>query len=88
MGRTSINEPGRNARIDSISTVKPPFTLPLMTPMTTSSAKWAASKPFQASARFAFLGIIWFPRTVLDGFQSHLHFIANAELHSPLALVN
>ncbi len=37
-GRTSTREPGRNARIPFSSTVKPPLTLPLITPVTVSAS--------------------------------------------------
>src|SRR5471032_2893736 len=50
-GRTSTKEPGRNARMPLTSTVKPPLTLPLITPLTTSSAAKAASRTIQHSDR-------------------------------------
>ena len=53
-GRTSTREPGRNARMFFSSTVKPPLTLPLITPVTISSASKAFSSSFQLSARLAF----------------------------------
>ena len=53
-GRTSTSEPGRNARMSSMSTVNPPLTLPLIMPVTFSSASNAPSRRFQACARLAF----------------------------------
>ena len=53
-GRTSTKEPGRNARMLLRSTVKPPLTLPLITPVTMSFFSYAASSSIQDSARFAF----------------------------------
>ncbi len=53
-GRMSTSEPGRNARISLMSTVKPPFTLPLIWPSTTSWLSKAVSSIFQVSARLAF----------------------------------
>ena len=50
----STKEPGRNARMLNNSTVKPPLTLPLITPLTTAFSSNAFSSSFQASARFAF----------------------------------
>ena len=53
-GRMSTKEPGRNARIGPISTVKPPFTLPEIIPFTISSSSKAFSSSPQTSARLAF----------------------------------
>ena len=53
-GRMSTSDPGRNARMSLMSTVKPPLTLPFKTPLTTlllSKASWSIS---QDSARRAF----------------------------------
>lgn len=58
-GRTSTREPGRNARMPAMSTVKPPLTLPLMTPITlvpSSAAFWSLS---QASSFLAFSREVW-----------------------------
>ena len=54
IGRTSTNEPGKNARTFSNSTVKPPFTLPVMIPITVSLASKACSSLIHASAALAF----------------------------------
>ena len=53
-GRTSTSEPGRNARTFSISTVKPPLTRPVMTPVTISDLLNASSSRVQVRARLAF----------------------------------
>ena len=53
-GLTSTSEPGRNARKPRTSTVNPPLTLPLITPVTISSLVCAASSSIQDSARRAF----------------------------------
>ena len=53
-GRTSTNEPGRNARIPSTSTVKPPLTFPVITPITVSLSSQAFSRRTHASWRLAF----------------------------------
>ena len=53
-GRTSTSEPGRNARTCSISTVNPPLTRPVMTPMTISALLNASSRRVQVRARLAF----------------------------------
>ena len=54
IGRTSTNEPGRNARTEPISTVKPPFTLLEIIPLTISSLSEIFSRKFQVSTRLAF----------------------------------
>jgi len=53
-GRTSTSEPGRNARTFSISTVKPPLTRPVITPVTISDLLNASSRRVQVRARLAF----------------------------------
>ena len=53
-GRTSTSEPGRNARTFSISTVKPPLTRPVMTPVTICELLKAVSRRVQVRARLAF----------------------------------
>ena len=53
-GRTSTNDPGRNARTEPISTVKPPLTLDEITPLTISSFSCSCSSARQLSSRFAF----------------------------------
>src|SRR5215831_9913070 len=53
-GRTSTSEPGRKARTFSISTVKPPLTRPVMTPVTISDLLKASSRRVQVRARLAF----------------------------------
>ena len=54
IGRTSTSEPGRNARMFSRSTVKPPLTLPEIIPITVSLASNACSNLIHASAALAF----------------------------------
>src|SRR5579864_8509161 len=53
-GRTSTSEPGRNARTLSISTVNPPLTRPVITPVTISELLNAVSRRVQVRARLAF----------------------------------
>ena len=53
-GRTSTSEPGRKARISPSSTVKPPLTLPVILPLTVSSASKSLSRNPQAWFRLAF----------------------------------
>src|SRR5215472_17322713 len=53
-GRTSTSEPGRNARTFSISTVNPPLTRPVITPVTISDLLNASSRRVQVRARLAF----------------------------------
>ena len=53
-GRTSTSEPGRNARMLLIITVRPPLTLPLITPDKMSPFSIASSKAIQSAARLAF----------------------------------
>jgi hypothetical protein len=54
MGRTSIKEPGKKALNPCTSTVNPPLTLPLIIPITASSAFKAASNIIHDSAARAF----------------------------------
>ena len=54
IGRTSTSEPGKNARTRSISTVKPPRTRPLMTPLTISPCWNASSRRAHVRVRLAF----------------------------------
>ncbi len=44
IGRASISEPGRNARMPLTSTVRPPLTLPLVVPVTKSPDSSAFSR--------------------------------------------
>ena len=53
IGRTSINEPGKKALTEFISTVKPPLTLPITLPVTVSLSLKATSRSRHTSARFA-----------------------------------
>ena len=53
-GRTSTKDPGKKALILFKSTVNPPFTLPLIIPVTMSFFSWAASSSIHDSARLAF----------------------------------
>ena len=53
-GLTSTRDPGKNALMLLRSTVNPPLTLPLITPVTMSFFSCAASNSIQDSARFAF----------------------------------
>ena len=53
-GRTSTKEPGRNARTEPISTVKPPLTLDEIKPVTISSFSCSCSRARQLSSRLAF----------------------------------
>ena len=54
MGRTSIKEPGKKARMLLINTVKPPLTRPLIKPDKISPLSIASSKATQSWARLAF----------------------------------
>ena len=54
MGRTSNKEPGKKARMLFTITVKPPFTLPLITPDRISPSSMASSRVIQSAARLAF----------------------------------
>ena len=54
IGRVSTNEPGKNARTGPMSTVKPPLTLPEITPVTISPSSKIFSSLVQVSARLAF----------------------------------
>ena len=53
-GRTSTREPGKNALNPLSSTVKPPFTLPVITPITVSFDLFASSSSNHTSALLAF----------------------------------
>ena len=53
-GRTSTKEPGKKARMSLSSTTKPPFTLPVIIPVTISSLLKASSKISHARKRRAF----------------------------------
>ena len=76
-GRTSTSEPGRNARTFSSSTVKPPFTRPVMMPVTISDSLNAFSRRVQVRARLAFSrDSRVFAVAVFDGIQRHFDFIA------------
>ena len=68
-----------------MSTVKPPLTLPLMTPVTASPSSKAVSRQFQALALFAF------SRERPGGAESVLHRVerdldevADRDLHLPV----
>jgi hypothetical protein len=52
-GRRSTSDPGRKARMPLAITVRPPFTLPVMTPLIFSPLSSAFSRPIQAAMRFA-----------------------------------
>ena len=53
MGRVSISEPGRKARMPLTSTVRPPLTLPLVVPVTNSPDSRAFSRLIQEARRLA-----------------------------------
>ena len=53
-GRRSTSEPGRKARMLFAITVRPPFTLPVMTPSIFSPVSSAFSSSIQAARRLAF----------------------------------
>jgi hypothetical protein len=52
-GRRSTSEPGRNARMPFTITVRPPFTLPVITPWIFSPVSSAFSRSSHAARRFA-----------------------------------
>ena len=52
-GRRSTSEPGRKARMPLAMTVRPPFTLPVMTPLIFSPVSSAFSSSSQAAMRLA-----------------------------------
>ena len=54
IGRISTSEPGRKPRTPSTSTVRPPLTLPVTRPLTTSASSIAVSRRSQVLARLAF----------------------------------
>jgi hypothetical protein len=53
-GRVSTSEPGRKARMPLTMTVRPPFTLPVISPLTRALSVRALSRSFQAEMRLAF----------------------------------
>ena len=80
-GRTSTSEPGRNARTFSISTVKPPLTRPVMTPVTISELLKAV---FEARPGAGTLGFFArqarFAGAVFDGVERDFDFVAGLDL--------
>ncbi len=52
-GRVSTSEPGRNARMPLVMTVRPPLTLPVIVPLTSSPLSSAFSRFIQAARRLA-----------------------------------
>ncbi|CFP58227.1 Uncharacterised protein [Bordetella pertussis] len=52
-GRRSTSEPGRNARMPLVMTVRPPLTLPVIVPVTSSPFSRACSSCSQADRRLA-----------------------------------
>jgi hypothetical protein len=52
-GRMSTSEPGRNARMPLVMTVRPPLTLPVIVPPTISPDSSAFSRFSHAARRFA-----------------------------------
>ncbi|MDT4852451.1 hypothetical protein FQZ97_866850 [compost metagenome] len=53
IGRVSISEPGRNARMPLTRTVRPPLTLPLVVPVTKSPDSRAFSRASHEARRLA-----------------------------------
>ena len=53
IGRVSISEPGRKARMPLTSTVRPPLTLPLVVPVTNSPDSSAFSSASHEARRLA-----------------------------------
>ena len=84
-GRTSTSEPGRNARMPLTSTVKPPLTLPLMTPLTTSSAAKAASRTIQIPRAWLFSRQLGFAKAIFNRVQSNVDLVTH--LDGQLALL-
>jgi hypothetical protein len=78
-GRTSTSEPGRKARTFSMSTVKPPLTLPLMMPVTTSPSSNAFSRRFQVRALGLLARQAGFAEAVFDRVQGHLDGVADGD---------
>ena len=70
-----------------MSTVKPPLTLPLMTPLTISSASWAAQVFPGLGALGFFAGELGFAVTIFDRIQSDMS-RAIDRLEQALALVD
>ena len=52
-GRVSTSEPGRKARMPLVMTVRPPLTLPVTVPVTSSPDSRACSRFIQAARRLA-----------------------------------
>ena len=53
IGRVSMSEPGKKARMPLTRTVRPPLTLPLVVPVTNSPESRAFSKLIQEAKRLA-----------------------------------
>jgi hypothetical protein len=80
-GRISTSDPGRNALMPFTVTVRPPLTLPLMTPETTVPFSSASSRSSQRRETLRLLARE--PRlavAVLEGLDRHLHEVAGLDL--------
>src|SRR5690606_11049436 len=78
-GRTSTSEPGKNARTKSISTVKPPFTRPLMTPLTISCFSNASSSRAQVRTLGLLARQTGFARAIFDAVERDFDVVADAD---------
>src|SRR4030095_14717865 len=80
MGRVSISEPGRKARMPLTRTVRPPLTLPVVVPVTNSPDSSAFSRDIQEAERLDGVSV-----AVFDGVDGNGDEVTG--LHFDFALV-